>query len=261
MSGILSRRVIIVEPRKILSLSLEGLFHNLKHEGHESGFRYGHNPAWLVRTADSVESAMQCGFEPMEANVDNSESANPIFLLGGNSYWKMIDAGKRLQACFPNTQFILLDDRPLLGCALVADQLSVQGYVSLRDNTEHLFECVHCVVGNGLYISPQGKDFLESNMESNHKTAKKTSAKPRRARFELWSHTELRTQVPFTFSERELRCFQLLLTDMECNAIVQEFGMQCRSARNLKYRIMRRMGIKHFVDLLRLAHGWGLLDS
>ncbi len=100
MSGTSSRKVIIVEPRKILARSLEGLFLGIKQGTPDVGFRYGQSPTWQIRNAESVEAAMQFGFEPMEPEV-GGEPTSPVFLLGSASYWNMIDSGKRLQACFP----------------------------------------------------------------------------------------------------------------------------------------------------------------
>ncbi len=266
MSKSFTRRVIIVESRKILAHSLQHILSGLEPDekwpkvasgsgslhGEATTSHSGPSPSgsWQIRATGVVEEALQFAFEPPEAG--GSEQKSPVFLLGGTSYWEMIDSGKRVRACFPDARIVILDDQPRLGASLVAEQLSIQGYASQWDSVEDFMGCVWCVVGDGLYISPHGQEYLDAGLDS--------APKPNGSRHELRCRAVLRKNVPFTFSERELHCFRLLLTAQECAAIVAEFGMQSRSARNLKYRLMRRMGVKHFVDALRLAHSWGLLD-
>lgn len=172
------------------------------------------------------------------------EERTIVFILGGNSYWNMLESGIRIRTCLSDSKLVLLDDHTRPGCGSIADRLSVQGYVSLHDLPDHGFECLEKVFSGGLYVSPCGEAFLEAD--------RNTAA--------LRSRDSLRDVPPAAFNDREWHCLRLLLLGGECEEVARCLAMKDRSARNMKYRIMKKMGVRHFTDVLRLAHQWGLLD-
>lgn len=187
---------------------------------------------------ESVESAIKFAFGTVE------EERTIVFALGGNSYWNMLESGGRIRTCLSDSKLILLDDRARPGCGSIVDRLSVQGYVSLHDLPDHGFKCLEKVFNGGLYVSPCGETFLEVD---------KTVAA-------LRSRDSFRNVPPVVFNDREWHCLRLLLLGGECEEVARCLAMKDRSARNMKYRLMKKMGVRHFTDLLRLAHQWGLLD-
>ena len=197
-------------------------------------------PSLAIFLVDSIDEAMQRAFGASKNGTDEA-----IFVIGGTSYWRMVESGSRIRAGLPDSGFILLDDHARPGCGMVVDRLPIQGYVTRCDSPADGYACLEMILSGGLYVSPCGEEFLEID-------AKKLALK---------SRSSLRQSMPFAFSEREWDCFHLLISGYESESIAEKLSIKDRSARNLKYRIMKKMGVRHFVDVLRTAHQWGLFDS
>lgn len=228
-----NHQFIIVEPRKIIALSIRNILAE----------RYSD---CRIHPVGSLESAVKSVFAvPANAPEDTSDlPSQTVFLIGGTSYWDMLDFGTRIRAVLPESRFVLIDDCAKPGCGVVADRLPVQGYTTLHDTTRTCYEAVDTVLRGELHLSSCGEKYLEADLKSRA----------------LRSRQALRKELPYAFNRREWHCFRMLLAGKECEEIAPELSMTDRSTLNLKYRIMKKMGVRHFVDVLRIAHRWGLFD-
>jgi DNA-binding NarL/FixJ family response regulator len=156
----------------------------------------------------------------------------------------MIEHFQRLNSCFPQACYVLLDDVPRMGSGLTADLIHIQGYFSLSDQQESWNHCLPKLLDGQPVMTSLGQEHLAMS----------------RSERKLVSLETLHKQNLYALTEKEWLCFRHLISGGELTHLAQTLRLRERSAKNLKYRVMKKLNAQQFVDLLRMAQEWGFLD-
>ncbi len=230
----LYRCLIVVEPRRFLG---ELICQSLQDKEYYSESRA------VEGAEEAIDTALRLSLRQPQNRLTADRSL--MFFLGGRSYFGMIEGYRRISSCFPRATFVLLDDTPRMGSGLTANLINIQGYLSLSDSRESWNRCLPELLRGHPSMTPHGKEYLTAN----------------RAEARLVSLENLRKQDLYALTEKEWLCFRHLISGGELTHLAQTLRLQERSAKNLKYRVMKKLNAPQFVDLLRMAHEWGFLDK
>lgn len=232
MSDTFYHSLIVVEPRRGLG---ELICQTLQSKNHETRARRADGPE------DAIENAFRLTLRQPQSRPSAERSV--LFFLGGNSYLEAIESYRRIYACFPRAGYILLDDAPRKGCGLTADRIGLQGYFSLCDNLESWLRCLSKLLRGKPTMTPQGEEYLDVDGQD----------------LRLVSRHHLRNHQIHSLSDKEWFCFRHLISGGKLPELARMLRLQERSAKNLKYRLMKKLDVPQFIDVLWIAHEWGFL--
>lgn len=172
--------------------------------------------------------------------VENGEAA--IILLERLPYGAVGDIVDELREHRPNCRILLFDEypRPIGACCVVEKML--HAYCTNRDSFEELLW--------GLRLVAQGSCYFSSR--SAHLFRFKDN------------RLQLRDDgISFalrTLTKREYKCLLYLIRFRDLKSCAEILGLRVRSVENIKRRIMKKLGVRSWVDLIYFGLTQALVD-
>lgn len=155
-----------------------------------------------------------------------------------------IDALKVISQKYPAVRTLMFSMHNNPDYILKAVQNGAAGYLLKDTNQEEILRAVRTVVDGELYYPPNAASVIIRHLVLPNASQRKTEAKPgSKAPLSVWNR----------ITSREGQILTCLIDGMSSPEIADRFGISPNTVANQRASIMRKIGVKNTVDLIRMA--------
>ncbi len=155
-----------------------------------------------------------------------------------------IDALKVISQKYPAVRTLMFSMHNNPDYILKAVQNGAAGYLLKDTNQEEILRAVRTVVSGELYYPPNAASVIIRHLVLPNASQRKAETKPgAKAPLSVWNR----------ITAREGQILTCLIDGMSSPEIADRFGISPNTVANQRASIMRKIGVKNTVDLIRMA--------